>query len=190
MPSATRIDVVGIDKEVVGQVAANIRAIRKPEPYKGKGIRYVGEVRPAARPARPPVTDKEATSHEHESAEEASRSPAPPPSRPQEGRGHGRTAASGRVPVEPPHQRPDHRRRAGVTLAAASTVEADLRTGGTGNIDAATKVGKLVAERAKAAGIAEVVFDRGGFLYHGRVAALADAAREAGLEFWKRRGIA
>ncbi len=73
--------------------------------------------------------------------------------------------------------------RAGVTLAAASTVEADLRTGSTGNIDAATKVGQLVAERAKAAGIEKVTFDRGGFRYHGRVAALADAARESGLEF-------
>jgi large subunit ribosomal protein L18 len=74
--------------------------------------------------------------------------------------------------------------RAGVTLASASTIEADLRSGGgTGNIDAATKVGKLVAERAKAAGIEQVTFDRGGFQYHGRVAALADAARESGLEF-------
>lgn len=74
--------------------------------------------------------------------------------------------------------------RAGVTLAAASTIEADLRTGGgTGNVDAATKVGKLVAERAKAAGIEQVTFDRGGFRYHGRVAALAEAARESGLEF-------
>ena len=74
--------------------------------------------------------------------------------------------------------------RAGVTLASASTIEADLRSGGgTGNVDAATKVGKLVAERAKAAGIEKVVFDRGGFRYHGRVAALADAARDAGLEF-------
>lgn len=74
--------------------------------------------------------------------------------------------------------------RAGVTLASASTIEADLRSGGgTGNVDAATKVGKLVAERAKAAGIEKVIFDRGGFRYHGRVAALADAARESGLEF-------
>ena len=72
----------------------------------------------------------------------------------------------------------------GRTLAAASTVEADVRGGGaTGNVDAATKVGTLVAERAKAAGVDKVVFDRGGFLYHGRVAAVADAAREAGLEF-------
>ena len=72
---------------------------------------------------------------------------------------------------------------AGRTLAAASTVEADLRSGPTANKEAATSVGKLVAERAKAAGVTKVVFDRGGNLYHGRVAAVADAAREAGLEF-------
>jgi large subunit ribosomal protein L18 len=74
--------------------------------------------------------------------------------------------------------------RAGRTLAAASTVEADLRASlaNTGNKDAATTVGRLVAERAKAVGVTRVVFDRGGFLYHGRVAAVADAAREAGLE--------
>jgi large subunit ribosomal protein L18 len=71
----------------------------------------------------------------------------------------------------------------GRTLAAASTNEADLRGGSTGNKDAAAKVGTLVAERAKAAGVTRVVFDRGGFLYHGRIAAAADAAREAGLEF-------
>jgi large subunit ribosomal protein L18 len=71
----------------------------------------------------------------------------------------------------------------GKTLAAASTVERDLRSASTGNREAAAKVGKLVAERAKAAGVGRVVFDRGGFLYHGRVAAVADAARESGLEF-------
>ena len=75
--------------------------------------------------------------------------------------------------------------RAGRTIASASTVEKDLRsaTSGTGNKNAATAVGRLVAERAKTAGVSQVVFDRGGFLYHGRVAAVADAAREAGLEF-------
>ncbi|HLI24737.1 MAG TPA: 50S ribosomal protein L18 [Acidimicrobiales bacterium] len=74
--------------------------------------------------------------------------------------------------------------RAGVTLAAASTVEADLRqAGSTGNAAAAAAVGRRVAERAREAGITRVTFDRGGFLYHGRVAALAQAAREAGLEF-------
>ena len=72
--------------------------------------------------------------------------------------------------------------RAGTTLASASTHEADLRDGSS-NKDAATKVGQRLAERAKAAGVERVVFDRGGFLYHGRVAAVAEAAREAGLEF-------
>jgi large subunit ribosomal protein L18 len=73
---------------------------------------------------------------------------------------------------------------AGVTLAAASTNEADLRANGSGaSVDAATRVGTLIAERAKAAGIEKVVFDRGGFAYHGRIAAVASAAREAGLEF-------
>jgi large subunit ribosomal protein L18 len=67
-------------------------------------------------------------------------------------------------------------------LAAASTHEVALREGATGNRTAAEQVGQLVAERAKAAGVSRVVFDRGGFLYHGRVAAVADAARNAGLE--------
>ena len=73
---------------------------------------------------------------------------------------------------------------AGATLAAASTNEADLRANGSGaSVEAATRVGTLIAERAKAAGIEKVVFDRGGFAYHGRIAAVASAAREAGLEF-------
>jgi len=72
---------------------------------------------------------------------------------------------------------------AGRTLAAASTVEPSLRDAATGNAEAAAKVGQLIAERAKAAGIDKVVFDRGGNRYQGRVAAVADAAREAGLEF-------
>ena len=72
----------------------------------------------------------------------------------------------------------------GQTLAAASTLEADLKgAGSTSNSSAAAAVGKLVAERAKAKGIETVVFDRGGFIYHGRVKALAEAAREAGLKF-------
>jgi large subunit ribosomal protein L18 len=71
---------------------------------------------------------------------------------------------------------------AGKTLAAASTSSAGI-DGGTGNIAAAKEVGRLVAERAKAAGVEKVVFDRGGNLYHGRIAALADAARKGGLEF-------
>ncbi len=71
-----------------------------------------------------------------------------------------------------------------MTIAAASTLDkelSELKNGG--NIEAAQKVGELIAQRAIAKGITNVVFDRGGFLYHGRVKALADAAREAGLEF-------
>jgi large subunit ribosomal protein L18 len=68
-------------------------------------------------------------------------------------------------------------------LASASTLDESLRSGSTGNISAAIKVGQLIAERAKSAGIVKVAFDRSGFKYHGRVKALADAAREAGLEF-------
>lgn len=72
---------------------------------------------------------------------------------------------------------------AGHTLAAASSLESAVCSGATGNIDAATSVGTQIAERAKGAGVTSVVFDRGGNRYHGRVAAVAAAAREAGLEF-------
>ena len=70
----------------------------------------------------------------------------------------------------------------GVTLVAANTLEKDFE-GTTGNIEAAKKVGQIVAQRALEKGINEVVFDRNGYLYHGRVAALAEGAREAGLKF-------
>lgn len=70
----------------------------------------------------------------------------------------------------------------GVTLAAASTLDKDFE-GAAGNCEAAKKVGQMIAERAKAKGIEEVVFDRGGYVYHGRVAALAEGARESGLKF-------
>jgi len=71
----------------------------------------------------------------------------------------------------------------GATLAAASTVEKDLRAKSGAGVEAATEIGRLVAERAKAAGIDEVVFDRGAYKFHGRVKALAEAAREGGLKF-------
>ena len=71
---------------------------------------------------------------------------------------------------------------AGVTLASASSLEKDLGVVGKNNIEAATKVGAAIAERAKAAGVTEAYFDRGGFLFHGKVKALADAAREGGLK--------
>jgi large subunit ribosomal protein L18 len=69
----------------------------------------------------------------------------------------------------------------GQTIVSASTTEKDLRGGSGGNVDAARRVGKAIAERALAKGIEQVVFDRGGYLYHGRIKALTDAARAAGL---------
>jgi large subunit ribosomal protein L18 len=71
--------------------------------------------------------------------------------------------------------------RLGQTLVSASSTEKDLRTGTGGNLDAARRIGQAIAERAIAKGIEQVVFDRGGYLYHGRVKALTDAARAAGL---------
>ncbi len=71
----------------------------------------------------------------------------------------------------------------GRTLASASTLDKDVRENGGATVESAQDVGRRVAERAKAAGVTQVIFDRGGFLFHGRVKALADAAREGGLEF-------
>jgi len=72
---------------------------------------------------------------------------------------------------------------AGRTLASASSLEKDLGVIGKNNMDAASKVGAAIAERAKKAGVEEVIFDRGGFLFHGKIKSLADAAREGGLKF-------
>ena len=71
----------------------------------------------------------------------------------------------------------------GVTLASTSTLEKDLGVVGKNNVEAAARIGAAIAERAKAKGVEEVVFDRGGFLFHGKIKALADAAREGGLKF-------
>ena len=73
--------------------------------------------------------------------------------------------------------------RQGATLASASTLEKGLKLGGKNNVAAAQKIGSLIAERAKKAGVTDVYFDRGGFLFHGKVKALAEAAREGGLKF-------
>ncbi|QDX92161.1 50S ribosomal protein L18 [Brevibacterium sp. JNUCC-42] len=72
---------------------------------------------------------------------------------------------------------------AGTTLASASSLDKELNLSNGSNIEAATAVGNLIAARAQEKGLTEIVFDRGGYLYHGRVKALADAAREAGLQF-------
>tara|TARA_Y100000385_G_C13033828_1_gene612036 strand:+ start:601 stop:951 length:351 start_codon:yes stop_codon:yes gene_type:complete len=97
-----------------------------------------------------------------------------------------RTAGSVRLSV---HRTPKHIYAQVISgdsktvLAQASTLDKDLRASATGNVTAAAAVGKLVAERAKSAGVTAVAFDRSGFRYHGRVKALAEAAREGGLEF-------
>ncbi|MBT6351656.1 MAG: 50S ribosomal protein L18 [Halieaceae bacterium] len=97
-----------------------------------------------------------------------------------------RTAGSVRLSV---HRTPKHIYAQVISgdsktvLAQASTLDKDLRANATGNVTAAAAVGKLVAERAKSAGVTSVAFDRSGFRYHGRVKALAEAAREGGLEF-------
>ncbi|RXY60907.1 hypothetical protein DD568_21310 [Klebsiella pneumoniae] len=151
-PTQTEIVLKGADKQVIGQVAADLRAYRRPEPYKGKGVRYAG-IRRATR-ARRKLQELGAT----------------------------------RLVV---HRTPRHiyaqviAPNGSEVLVAASTVEKAIaeQLKYTGNKDAAAAVGKAVAERALEKGIKDVSFDRSGFQYHGRVQALADAAREAGLQF-------
>ena len=105
-----------------------------------------------------------------------------PQAHPAQAGGHGGAAAPGGVPQRGAHLRAGHRRSQGRDAGGGSSVDKGGRTNG-GNVAAAKAIGKLVAERAKEKGIKKVVFDRGGYQYHGRIKALADAAREAGLEF-------
>jgi len=153
-PSQTEIVLKGSDKQLIGQVAADIRAYRRPEPYKGKGVdKKSARIRRAAR-ARHMMREQGVT----------------------------------RLVV---HRTPRHiyaqviAPNGSEVLAAASTVEKAIKeqVKYTGNKDAAAVVGKAVAERALAKGIKGVAFDRSGFKYHGRIQSLADAAREAGLQF-------
>jgi len=120
--------ITGSNKQIVGQVAADIRSYRPPEPYKGKGVIH------------------RTSKHMYAQVIDAS---------------------------------------GAKVVASASTLSKDLRTAVkySGNCDAAVEVGKAIAQKATAAGVTEVAFDRSGFKYHGRVKALADAAREAGLKF-------
>ena len=102
------------------------------------------------------------------------------------GRAHMRRLGAHRLCV---HRTPQHMYAQVISpdgarvLVAASTLDSELREGQTGNSSAAARVGAMIAERAKQAGVTQVAFDRSGYRYHGRVKALADAAREAGLEF-------
>jgi large subunit ribosomal protein L6 len=170
-PKPTEITISGMDSQKVGQVAAEIRAFRPPEPYKGKGVKYAG--------GRQEEVTEQAMAHKTSTE---------------------RRRASVRRKVK---QAAGARKRLSVfrssqhiyaqiiddlkgeTLVAASSLEKSMRESlkAGGNVEAAKAVGKLIAERALQKGLKDVVFDRGEYLYHGRVKALADAAREGGLNF-------
>ena len=218
LEGANKIHVTGADKQAVGQFAAEVRKVRKPEPYKGKGIRYEGESRQdqagqgvrrrwcevTLQPRRLRSTCVESEINWSLRTD----TDAPKVERDEHGRQtdkakqlrlaaaqvERRATRSSGTPERPRLSvfRSDKHiyaqlidDLAGKTLASAATtsgdVRGDLKNGG--NIAAAKLVGKAIAERAKAAGITKVAFDRGGRKYHGRVKALADAAREGGLQF-------
>ena len=168
-----KISVVGIDKEKVGQYAAEIREKRAPEPYKGKGIKYVDETirrkvgKTGNKESRSAIRVKKHMRVRNHLAGTADRP----------------RLAVFRSNNHMYAQIIDD--SVGNTIVAASTVEKSIKEAleQTDNVDAAAYVGKVVAERALEKGIKTVVFDRGGFIYQGKVQALADAAREAGLEF-------
>ena len=153
-----------IDKQLIGQVAAKIRSLRKPEPYKGKGIKFVGEVlrrNKIERRERIKMRIRKIVSG---------------------------TQAQPRMTVYRSNKQiyvqfiDD---LAGTTLAAASSLDKEVAEAAAGKnkCEVAALVGKLAAQRAVEKGISTVAFDRNGYLYHGRVKVLADAAREGGLKF-------
>ena len=174
-PVQTEIVIKGIDKQQVGQVAAEIRAYRPPEPYKGKGVRYSDERVDAQR-------DQEEVRGQAMNKKQA------------------RTRRARKTRIRIAEQRANRlvvsRSNCHIyaqiiaptgdkVLASASTVEVDVRKDlkNGGNKSAAAAIGKRIADKAKALGIDAVAFDRSGYKYHGRVKALADAAREGGLKF-------
>ena len=173
-PNPNTIVVSGIDKERVGQMAALIRSKKKPEPYKGKGIKYADEVIRRKVGKKGAIFMAKLQSRNDVRLKRHARvrrkiSGTPECPRLNVFRSNAHIHAQIIDDVN------------GVTLVSASSVEMKLENGG--NIAAATAVGKEIAERAIAKEIKNVVFDRGGYIYHGRVKALAEAAREAGLEF-------
>jgi len=153
----TKVKVEGIDKQEVGQFAAEVRAYYKPEPYKGKGVRYVGEYRKKVRQRIHRRIRKKVSG----------------------------TADRPRLAVSYSNQHVYAQvidDVTGNTLCAASSLDKSIENGSS-NAATAAKVGALVAERAKEKSIEQVVFDRGGHLFHGKIKSLADSAREAGLNF-------
>ncbi len=169
------VKLTSYDKQLIGQVAAKIRGFRKPEPYKGKGVKFVGEVlrRKAGKSAKKNSVMSLKKSERRQRIQYRIRKIV------------SGTAARPRLSVfrsnkEIYTQLIDDVN--GVTLLAASSKDKGVDTKGT-NIEVATAVGKLVAEKALKAGIDTVTFDRGGYLYHGRIKSLAEGARAAGLKF-------
>ena len=168
-----KIIVSGISKEKVGQYAAEIREKRAPEPYKGKGIKYVDET---IRRKVGKTGNKESRSAIRVKKHMRVRN---------------RLAGTTERPRLAVFRSNNHMYAqiiddsVGKTLVAASTTEKAIKDEleKTNDVDAAAYVGKVIAERALEKGIKTVIYDRGGFVYHGKVQALADAAREAGLEF-------
>ncbi len=177
-PKPTEISIVGIDKREIGQIAAEIRSMRPPEPYKGKGVKYAGEFifrtegkTKSGAPAR--ATDNQAVERRKARVRRSIRA-----------RAYGKPRLSvHRSSKQIYAQIIDDEK--GATLVAASSLEKDqreaLKSGA--NVDAAKAIGLLIAQRAAEKGIKDVVFDRGAYMYHGRVKALADGAREGGLNF-------
>lgn len=165
--------VEGIDKQRVGQVALDIRSFRKPEPTRA---------RVSVMKRKPSVARKARRNNEHAEGSAGTAASAPSfPASPQERW----PSASVGVPLRQEHLRAGDRRccwpYAGCRVIPGKRPAFCLK-GGT-DVTAAGAVGKLLAERAVAAGVSKVVFDRGAYLYHGRIKALAEAAREGGLSF-------
>ena len=165
VPQPNQIVVSGCDKQKVGQFAAEIREKRPPEPYKGKGIKYADEV--IRRKVGKTGAKKRIKRHKRVRAKVSGT-----PERPRLNVFRSEKNIYAQIIDDV----------AGNTLVAASSLDKAIEGNGS-NKAAARAVGKLIAERAKAKGIDTVVFDRGGYLYHGRVAELAEGAREGGLEF-------
>ena len=179
-----KITVKGIDKEKVGQYAAEIRDKRRPEPYKGKGIKYADEV------IRRKVgkTGKKEYKESVKMINKVSRAQVRQKKHRRMRNHIAGTAARPRLAV---FRSNSHMYAqiiddtVGHTLVSASTLQKDVKAEleKTNDVKAAAYLGTVIGKKAVEAGIKEVVFDRGGFIYQGKIQALADAAREAGLEF-------
>ena len=185
-----KIKIEGIDREQVGQFAAELRELRPPEPYKGKGIRYVDERvrrkvgKAGAAPRRREPGGREAMKAKIGSARKASWTARRV--RVARKRSDERSRASHRLPQREAHLRAARRSGERAARSAASRRARRPSSEGlasTGNVEAAKRVGSAIAQLAREKKIEKVVFNRNGFLYHGRVKAVADAAREAGLQF-------